>query len=165
MRLASPVSGYSTQAAVSLQVADIINNGRIQFWFATEFNPLDNAATSNPLRIFAELDEAAKRRRVDSEKVQSVAANLRAWIADMERKGLIDRDTQARALFAIKTAAEGGGFEPVVFYLEGIVEAVRGSEADEYWAENLSWSGNQRVRQILPPLPHRAEDSTQGLRS
>ena len=59
-RFSEPISGYSTQASISLRAASIVNNGRIDVWFATEFNAVDNDDGSNPLQIFAELDTAAK---------------------------------------------------------------------------------------------------------
>ncbi len=163
MSLASPVSGYSTQARLSLEVARIINNGRLRFWFSAHFNPLDNPPASNPLLIFAELDKAAKGAGMKSVKASSIAHNLRAWIADMARKELLDPEKQGRALFAIKTVSEWDGFQPVVFYLARIVESLRESGPDEYRAENLSWSEDPRVRQILPPLSQQPTDPTEAL--
>ena len=51
MMVIGPVSGYSVQARISLDVAEIINNRRINFWFAAEFHASENADTSNPLRF------------------------------------------------------------------------------------------------------------------
>ncbi len=148
--LVGPVSGYSTQAQVSLDVAEMINDGRIRFWFATQFNPIDNEPRSRPLRIFEELDRAAKTRDVSSEKATNVADNLRAWVNRWEADELIDRETQGRALQAIKTAFEDEGFHPRVFYLSQIVGAAKESQPDEYTVENQQIRGSQ-VRQILPP--------------
>ncbi len=150
VRIVGPVSGYSTQAGISLDVAELINNRRIRLWFAAEFNPIGNADTSRPLWIFEQLDRTAKTRDAESTKARNTAAKLRAWVALWEANGFIDREAQGRALQAIKTALDDGGFHPLVFHLAGIVGAMKGEEPDEYWVENQSLD-DPRVRQILPP--------------
>ena len=151
MILAEPVDGYSTQAQISLDVAAIINNRRIRFYFAAEFNSIENAPTSNPLQIYDELDRAAKVEHHASWKVRTLIESLRQWVRIWENNGFIDQDTRARAMHAIKTALERGACRPLVFYLSGVVGAERGSEPDEYKVENLSLD-DPRVRQILPPI-------------
>jgi hypothetical protein len=150
VRLTEPVSGYSTQARLSLEVASLINNGRIRFWFATEFNPIHNESGCNPLRIFDQLDRAAKKGDEGSAKAQSVAANLRACVALWEARGLIDRDTQVQAFWLIRTASDASGFRPAVFFLNGVVGAEKGGQPDEYWVGNEP-IGGERSHQILPP--------------
>ena len=49
------LSGYSTQAKISLRVAELVHHGRLDLWFSREFNPIDNEPGSNPLKIFEEL--------------------------------------------------------------------------------------------------------------
>lgn len=146
-----PVSGYSTQAQISLDIAEIVNNSRIRFWFAGDFNPIENRPNSSPLRIFEELDRAVKNGGLGSVKARNVVDKLRVWVHDWQAKGLIDEDTQARALQAIKTAFEDGGLHPRVFYLKEVFGAIRESEPDEYRVENQS-TDDPRIRQILPPV-------------
>ncbi len=145
-----PVSGYSSQASISLDVARMINNGRIRFWFAGEFNPIDNQATSNPLRIFEELDTAAKRR-TRNEKTAEVEAKLLVWVAKWHKDGLVDDDARAEATHVITTALETGRFRPVIFYLKSVIGAVKEAEPDEYRIENQPVD-HPNVRQILPPI-------------
>lgn len=147
--LPGPISGYSTQAQVSLVVAEIINNGRLRFWFAADFNPLENAPTSNPLRLYEELDRAAKKHDIHSDKTSSVGDNLRAWVHRWQADGLIDREAQAHALFAIRMALDEGGFRPVVFFLEGLMGVMREAEPDEYRVENQPIEA-PNVRRIVP---------------
>lgn len=148
-RSAEPLNGYSTQARISLDVAAQINNGRIRFWLAADFNPLDNDPSSNPLRIYEQLDRAAKVRDPGSEKAANVLANLRAWVQRWHSRGLIDRDTQARALFAIRSAPDDGGFRPSVFFLASVVGWNREEQPDEYTVENHPIN-DPSVRRILP---------------
>ena len=148
--LFEPTSGYSTQAQVSLEVAETINNSRLRFWFASDFNPLDNDVRSNPLWIYDALDRAVKRRETPSPKALDIAAKLRRWVHEWRAQGLIDPETQARALLAIKVAPDDGGFEPVVFYLAGLSGVIREDQPDEYRVENYPiYEAN--VRQIVPP--------------
>ena len=79
-RFSEPISGYSTQASISLRVASIVNNGRIDVWFATEFNAVDNDDGSNPSQIFAELDTAAKAGDYNARKVLAITDSLKAWV-------------------------------------------------------------------------------------
>ena len=148
--LSVPVSGYSTQAQISLDVGEIINNRRVDFWFATQFNSVENPETSNPLKIFEELDRAAKNEGLASKKARTVTDNLRLWVHKWRENELITEDQQARALQAIKTSFEDGGLEPRVFYLSEVVGAVKETEPDEYRVKNQSID-TPFVRQILPP--------------
>ncbi len=147
--LLEPTSGYSTQAQVSVEVAEIINNSRLRFWFASDFNPLDNDMRSNPLCIYDALDRAAKRQEASSPKAADIAAKLRRWVHEWRAQGLIDQETQARALLVIKIAPDDGGFEPVVFYLAGLTGVIREDQPDEYRVENYPIY-EATVRQILP---------------
>lgn len=147
---AEPLSGYSTQAAISLKVAAIINNRRIGFWFAHEFNPIDNDVGSNPLRIFETLDRATKRKDRSAAKVEKILDNLKAWVHGCKQQGLVDRGKQGEALQAIKTAFEDGGLAPRVFYVDRVVRAWKGSLPDEYRIENEPVVDGC-ARQILPP--------------
>jgi hypothetical protein len=56
-----PAGGSSTQAKISLDIAALINTNHINLWFASEFNPIRNQETSNPLLTFRELDFAEDR--------------------------------------------------------------------------------------------------------
>lgn len=144
------LSGYSTQAKISLGVAEIINNGRIRFWFAREFNPIGNDVSSNPLRIFETLDAATKRKDRGVAKVAGIQDSLKAWVTGWEQRGLVDRRAQGEALQAIKTAFEDGGLAPRVFYLDQVVRASKEAQPDEYTIENEPVVGGS-ARQILPP--------------
>ena len=148
--LAEPLSGYSTQAVISLEVASIINTGRIRFWFAREFNPIDNDVGSNPLRIFETLDTATKRGDRSAAKVEEILDNLKAWVHGWEQQGLVDRRRQGEALQAIKTAFEDGGLAPRVFYVDRVVGAWKESLPDEYRIENEPIVDGCAC-QILPP--------------
>ncbi|MBI3694072.1 MAG: hypothetical protein HY238_04430 [Acidobacteria bacterium] len=143
------VSGYSTQAQVSLDIAEIINNRRIRFWFAAEFNPIENDPTSRPLCLYEQLDRAFKNQDPDSAKACSIADNLRVWIQRWAADGLIDADAQARALFGVRTAAADGGFRPVVFFLAGLNGVIREEQPDEYRVENQPLDA-PNVHRILP---------------
>jgi hypothetical protein len=70
-----PASGYSTQGNVSLDIAALINSNHIHLWFASEFNPIRNRETSNPLLIFRELDFGGKIGE-HTDKSRNVEANL-----------------------------------------------------------------------------------------
>ena len=145
-----PLSGYSTQARISLEVASIINSGDIRFWFAREFNPIHNDSGSNPLRIFETLDGAAKRGDRSVAKVDDIQDNLKAWVNGREQRNPADRQKQGEALQAIKTAFEDGGLVPRVFYLDSVVGAWKELQPDEYRIENEPVVGG-RAHQILPP--------------
>ena len=71
------------------------------------------------------------------------------WIQRWAADGLIDADAQARALFAVRTAAEDGGFRPVVFFLAGVHGVIREQQRDEYRVENQAIDA-PNVHQILP---------------
>ena len=88
-------------------------------------------------------------RNRTSPRTSSVADNLRAWVHRWQADGLIDRETQAHALFAIRMARDEGGFRPVVFFLEGLMGVVREAEPDEYRAENQPIEAPY-VRRIVP---------------
>ena len=143
-------SGYSTQAKISLEVAALINNGRIRFWFAREFNPIGNDVSSNPLRIFETLDAATKRKDRGVAKAGQIQDSLKAWVARWEQRGLVNRREQGEALHAIKTAFENGGLAPRVFYLDQVVGASKEAQPDEYTIENEPVVDGG-ARQILPP--------------
>ena len=147
------MSGYSTQASISLRTASIVNNGRMNVWFATEFNAIGNHDRSNPLQIFAELDTAAKAGDYNARKVLAITDSLKAWVQLWEQKGLIDRLSQGRALQAIKTAFDEDGFNPRVMYLDAVEGAEKKEQPDEYLAENELIEGG-KLRQILPPGSH-----------
>ncbi len=149
-RFSEPISGYSTQASISLRVASIVNSGRIDLWFATEFNAVDNNDASNPLQIFVALDTAAKAGDYDARKVLAITHSLKAWVQLWEQKGLVDRLSQGRALQAIKTAFDEDGFKPRVMYLDVVDGVKKREQPDEYLVENeLIERG--KLRQILPP--------------
>jgi hypothetical protein len=146
-------SGYSTQAAISLEIASIINNGRIAFWFSTEFNPIHNSPASNPLKIFEELDRSAKTQEYYTGKAASVAANLRWWVHMFTMKGLIYHGERARALYAIKVAQQTHGFFPRVFYLKDVRGATLREQPDEFSVENEPATGGA-ARRVVPPSDH-----------
>jgi len=128
----------------------IINNRRIRFWFATDFNPLENDPSSRPLCIYEQLDRASKNQDPDSSKARSIADNLRVWIERWAADDLIDDDAHARALFAVRLAAVDGGFRPVVFFLAGLHGVViREQQPDEYRVENQPLEA-PNVHRILP---------------
>lgn len=54
-RPTQPLSGYSTQARISLLVANLINNGRLRLWFATAMNI--NYVRADRLPDFENYDE------------------------------------------------------------------------------------------------------------
>ena len=154
-------SGYSTQAAVSLQVAELINGNRLNFWFAKDFNPIENLSTSNPLWIYDQLDRACKTGRHNA-KSEDVEGNLMAWVLAQRvasaplpsnvgcGEGLRKRQFIGEALAAIIDALGSGGFEPRVFYLHGVTNATRESQPDEYHVTELEIASSI-VHQILPP--------------
>lgn len=131
-----PASGYSTQANISLDIAALINSNQIHLWFASEFNPIRNRDTSNPLLIFRELDFAGKTGE-QTQKSRNVEANLYLWVNQCERLGLIQRDVRAAATFAVASALGAGTFRPILLRLLNVV-AEEKSEPDEYLAENVS---------------------------
>ncbi|MBI1357916.1 MAG: hypothetical protein GC160_26560 [Acidobacteria bacterium] len=135
-RLTSPLSGYSTQAQLSLRVADLINNGRIRFWFATSINPPDNELSSNPLEIFAQLERVARRgkRAEDYEKISSLTARLRSWILIGFDEGA---EAAAEALGVVDMACAGEVklFQPVMMELRDVFPSWHVVD-DEYIVEN-----------------------------
>ncbi len=142
-----PASGYSTQAKISLDMAALINRGHINLWFASEFNPMRNQESSNPLLIFRELDHTGKTG-VHTEKSRNLEANLYAWVDAFERLGRIERDVRAAATFAVASALGRGDFLPVLLRLRKLV-AVAKSQPDEYLAENVPLDGPS-VCQLIP---------------
>ncbi|MDA1313738.1 MAG: hypothetical protein O2968_10420 [Acidobacteria bacterium] len=140
-------AGYSTQAALSLQIADKINNGRIQLYFATELNPAQNTVAANPLEIFAKLDRLSRggRQALDLTKAETIRRALRAWAQKWFREGRISEQTLAETLHGIKTPDSVSAFAPIVFRLSGIVAADIGAEPDEFIACNEVWSATRRL--------------------
>ena len=145
-----PLSGHSTQAEVSARVAEAINNGRLHSWFATEFNPIRNGVASNPHRIFAWLDNAAKTKK-HNRKSKSVAGNLQRWVHKFRRDGLIGDEEKACATRRIKEALQNGGFHPRVYYLDEFVGAEKEKQPYEYVARNRSSEEDDCIDRILPP--------------
>jgi hypothetical protein len=141
-------AGYSTQTTLSLRIADIINNGRIHFYFATALNPTHNSLAANPLEIFAKLDRlrTGSRQPVDLRKVETVGSALRAWAHQWFREGRITEKKLAEALHEIKTLDTASAFTPIVFRLSGIVAANKGAEPDEFIANNEVWSDVHQLR-------------------
>ncbi len=138
-RPTQPLSGYSTQARISLLVANLINNGRLRLWFATAMNPPDNDLASNPLEIFAQLERIVDRgkRPEDFDKVQSLLGSLRAW-ALSDRHANPNRVGQALMLIR---GVEDGQLEllqPKMLELRNITPD-RHMGGDEYIAENQLW--------------------------
>ena len=140
-------AGYSTQATLSLRIADIINNGRIHFYFATALNPTHNSPAANPLDIFAKLDRLGRgsRQPADLKKVETVGRALRAWAHQWFREGRITDNKLAEALHEIKTLDTTSALTPIVFRLSGIVAAQIGAEPDEFIAPNEVWGDTQQL--------------------
>lgn len=140
-RPTQPLSGYSTQARVSLKVADLINNGRLRLWFATAMNPPDNDLSSNPLEIFAQLERAADRgkRRDDFAKIQSLLANLRYWALTADAEGARE------AMMLIREVEDGRAelLQPVMLELRNTTPD-RHVVGDEYIVENQPWKQHRR---------------------
>lgn len=147
----SSLSGFSTQARISLGIAKLIHQDHINLWFSQEFNPILNDIGSNPLKIFEELDSASKRRERIG-KVRSVERNLIKWARDMSRQGDIDDAVLIAATGAIRSALESGGFAPVVLHLREIESAEEMGELDEFRITGQNLTDSRRVKQILPPL-------------
>jgi len=155
----SPRGGYSAQARLSVDIAERINNGRINLWFAQRLNPPQNRLTSNPLEIFAGLGRYAGRGalEVDREKVRNLRANLAHWVLLWRRRGLIDDRVRNAALARIKEAGREEGrslFTPSVLRLSEIIGAEPRSEPDEFLATDVSLSDRAirpwgRIRELL----------------
>lgn len=140
-------SGYSTQATLSLRIADMINSGRIHLYFATELNPAHNSPVANPLEIFAKLDRLARgsRQPVHERKPQTIQRALRSWIHQWFREGRVAQSTLAEALHEIKTLDAGRAFAPVLLRLSGVVGASIGAQPDEFIAQNEVWRDTRQL--------------------
>lgn len=147
----SEISGYSTQAKISLRIAELVHQGRIDLWCSREFNPIHNTPSSSPLRIYYRLDCASKRH-APNRKTTSVERNLVRWVRETENRGEIDRATMIQALQAIKSALESGEYSPVVLYLKDIEYPEPMGEPDEFLARGQSLHETRNVWQILPPV-------------
>lgn len=143
-RLTGPLSGYSTQARISLMAADLINNGRIRLWFATSPNPPDNDLSSNPLAIFAQLERVADKgkRAQDYGKVQVLLGHLRAWILGCLAA---DGDGAKQALDLIREVEDGRLelLQPIMLELRNTVPDQH-IVGDEYIVENQAWKDQRR---------------------
>lgn len=144
------VSAYSTQAKISLRVADLIHQRRISLWFSREFNPIENGVGSNPLKIFEDLDTASKQSAHNS-KTQSVQRNLLKWVRDMAARDEIEGPLVIEVTQLIRAALESGQYSPVVLFLNEVETADRMGEPDEYWVSSQRFDEPERVSQILPP--------------
>ena len=147
----SSLSGFSTQARISLRIAKLIHHDQINLWFSQEFNPILNDIGSNPLKIFEELDTVSKKRERIG-KARSVERNLIKWVRDMSRQGDIDDAALITATGAIRGALESGGYGPVVLHLREIESAEEMGEPDEFRIAGQNLSDGRRVKQILPPV-------------
>lgn len=143
-RPTQPLSGYSTQARISLEVADLINNGRIHFWFATSINPPDNDLASNPLEIFAQLERIVDRgkRPEDFDKVQSLLGRLRYWaLSALDANP--DRVRQAMMLIREVEDGQLELLQPKMLELRNITpDSYQGR--DEYIAKNQPWKEHRQ---------------------
>ncbi len=140
-----PLNGYSAQARISLEVAELINNGRLRFWFATSINPPGNELSSNPLEIFALLDRATNRSRLgaDAEKVESLLYNLATWVFEAQGFGASNAN---QAALVIREACGGQRdlLEPAMFELRDVIPD-RCFGDDEFTVENEPISKHQLV--------------------
>ena len=147
--LGEPISGYSSQAQISLDIASTINHGRLRIWFASQFNAIENPERSNPLRIFEELDRANKSHS-DAGKPSSTRVELEAWITKWYGENKIGDQAYGKAIDILGEALLKGRYEPVVLYLDGVDGAEKMQFADEYLLPDARL-GEAGVRQLLPP--------------
>lgn len=144
-RPTQPLTGYSAQARISLEVAELINNGRLRFWFATSINPRGNDLSSNPLEIFAQLERVTKRSQLkaDAEKVQSLLSNLATWVFEAQSAGESNAN-QAALLIRDASSGQLDLLEPAMYELRDIIpERCYGD--DEFTVENEPISEKHRV--------------------
>ncbi len=125
----------------------MINDGRIDLWLASEFNPIGNVDTSNPYWIFGQLEQAAKKT-YHNEKTKDLQANLLRWVQYRHEKGMLDNTRRAEATARILDPFQDDGVRPVVFAVMEM-DAERREQPDEYRAADVCQS-DTRVRQILP---------------
>lgn len=145
----TPVSGYSTQSTLALTVARTIGDSRLNLWFATRFQALENPPTSSPLWIFSELDRA-DAEGVHNWKSRDLLANLLDWVhrvASAEpslRPGcfeLLDLLTQA--------VSRGDAGHALVLHLDGVRGALKMKQEDEYLLPDFDIN-DPRLTQALP---------------
>jgi hypothetical protein len=144
------LSGYSTQAKISLRVAELVHHSRIDLWFSREFNPIDNEPGSNPLKIFEELDRASKEGARGA-KTRSARKNLVKRVPDLAGRGEIEDSILTQATAAVGAALESAAYGPAVPRLKPIDCAARRAEPGEYRASGRSLRQREHLRQLLPP--------------
>ncbi len=146
----SPVArtGYSTQASISLAVAELINNRRINFWCASVINPRDNNLSSNPLAIFAQLSRFLHGGllKPDVDKAETLEANLMGWVYQMHPH-MVNDDLRNQALAMIGESFREKNFEPRMFRLSDLMDVRERDEPDEFVVPNEPVEG-QHVRTI-----------------
>ena len=141
LSVAAPRTGYSAQTSIALEVADLINNGRIRFWCASVMNPLDNQLSSNPMAIFAALSRFVRGGLLDQDLNAALTreANLIKWVQDMG-EGL-DAGVRKETLAAIKEAFQERSFEVKMFRLTDLTLIYHKGESDEFIVQNEPWGG------------------------
>ncbi|MEP7366748.1 MAG: hypothetical protein ABI972_26110 [Acidobacteriota bacterium] len=135
-----------------MRVAELIHNGRLNWWFAREFYPVGNEKSSQPIQIYAWLHQAKATGR-PNRKTKRLQANLLNWLNTWRDQGLVEKRAYELAYLAITQAFENGAIRPSLYFLADVMHYTVESEPDEFRALNLAISAKNEHK----ILPHRLE--------
>lgn len=107
--------GFSCRIWIAYQLEKHYLGGLYYVWFARDPNPIGNGDSSNPLRLYLEVDRAVKLRDVNHPKLKDLRANLLAVINEMVKPK--DRKL-ARALRREAIRAPVEAFRPQIWRVD-----------------------------------------------
>jgi len=73
--------GFSCQPWLSIYLGDAYFGGNHRIWFATALNSRANGPSSNPLRLYYDLDDIVHTNDFNHARIFQLRARLRDWIA------------------------------------------------------------------------------------
>ena len=72
--------GYSCQPWLAVDIADRYFRGSYRVWFSTALNPAANGNSSNPLRLFEELDAIVRTNDYNHSRIDQLKHRLSWWV-------------------------------------------------------------------------------------
>lgn len=132
--------GYSCQTWLATYIADTYFSSRYRTWFSTRLNPTDNGLSSNPLKLYEELDVIISNNDFNHSRIYQIRSSLIDWVA-----GSINNPLNASTIgyiIGVITHAPVRSFRPEIWKIDlGNIHVTRlrslGQYPDEYLLATL----------------------------